>query len=171
MAPSDPMRTPNIPFGKKHLNMIVRRSPENPFFLLPSPFWIPGHDVNLEIEGVSFGFCFLNWLFQINIRKSSWLKLSASVDRERAGQISDRIEALFGSSPDPAAIARAFDANRWLRELTSRGIDETYYGLRVIRDVTMDLLRSERSRKEGPAVLSFSDDAPDSSGLFDDLRQ
>ncbi len=160
------MRTPNLSIGKnRHINLIIRRSPENPRFLLPSPFWMPSHDVNLEIEGMAIGFCFLNALFQLNIRKDSWEKYPASVDRDRADQIAARIESLFGSSPDGATIVKAFESNRWLREFSSRGTDETYYGLRVIRDVSMDVLRSERSRKDGPPRLDLPTEySPESLG-------
>lgn len=121
--------------------------------------------MNLEIEGVSIGVCFWNWLLQINIRSNAWEKYPSSVDLVKANAISAKIQSFFGSSPDAPAIVRAFDSNRWLRELTSRGIDDTYYGLRVIRDVTQDVIRSEKASKEGPAVLNLSSSS-DSSDVF-----
>lgn len=133
------MRSPNLPITKRHhLNISVRKMPESPLFILPSIYWLPKHDVNLEIEGVAIGFCFLRWVTQINFRKVAWKKRSAEVDLTRASSIASKIQEAFGQSPDAPAIVRAFEQQRWLLEIAERGLEETPYALRLIRDIARE---------------------------------
>lgn len=133
------MRSPNLPISKrKHLNISVRKMPESPLFLFPTIYWLPKHDVNLEIEGVGVGFCFLRWIAQINIRQSSWRKRSATMDLSRANRLASKIQAALGPGPDAVAILRAFEANRWLLEIAERGVEDSPYALRLIRDAAKE---------------------------------
>lgn len=132
------MRSPNLNISKNtHLNIIIKNTKESPFFLIPSLFYISKHDVNLEIEGISLGFVFAKWSFQLNIRTNSWKKFNASMDLVKANSISQKIQDMYGSSSaDAGTILRAFENNKWLKELTSRGIEQSYYGLLVIKEVS-----------------------------------
>lgn len=133
------MRSPNLPISKRqHLNLSVRKMPESPLFLFPTIYWLPKHDVNLEIEGVGIGFCFLRWIGQINIRQSSWRKRSGAMDLTRANRLAAKIQESLGSGPDALAIVRAFEANRWLLEIAERGVEHSPYALRLIRDAAKD---------------------------------
>lgn len=133
------MRSPNLSIGKrKHLNLIIKHTPESPLFLFPSLYLIPLHDVNLEIEGIAIGFCFLRTSAQINFRRASWPKKPALVDLAKANTLAAKMKDLYGHGPDAIAIVNTFERNRWLRELTSRGVDETLYGLRIIREAAKD---------------------------------
>ena len=133
------MRSPNLSLGKrKHVNLIIKHTSESPFFLFPSVYFIPMHDVNLEIEGFSFGFCFLKTSAQINFRRASWPKKPANVDLARANALSSKMAEIYGAGPDAIAIVNTFERNRWLKELTSRGVDETHYGLKIIREAAKE---------------------------------
>lgn len=144
------MRSPNLSLGRrKHLNLIIKHTPESPLFLFPTVYFIPVHDVNLEIEGFAFGFCFLRTSAQINFRRSSWPKKPAAVDLTKANSLSSKMSEIYGNSPDAIAIVNTFERNRWLRELTSRGVDESHYGLRIIREAAKD---SGSRREDGPGA-------------------
>lgn len=133
------MRSPNVPISKrKHINLSVRKMAESPLFLFPTIYWLPKHDVNLEIEGVGVGFCFLRWVAQINIRQSSWRKRSGDMDLSRANSIASKIQNAYGQSPDAMAIVKAFESNRWLIDIAERGMEESPYALRLIRDAAKD---------------------------------
>lgn len=141
------MRSPNLPISKrKHINISVRKMPESPLFLFPSIYWLPKHDVNLEIEGTSIGFCFLRWVTQINFRQVAWRKRSAEVDLTRANRIASKIQEAFGQSPDAIAIVRAFQNQRWLLEVAERGLEDAPYSLRLIRDAA----KEESVKKDQP---------------------
>lgn len=147
------MRSPNLQINrKKHINLSIRKVPESPIFLLPSFFLIPKHDVNLEIEGFAFGFAFFRWCVQVNIRQNAWRRKTAAVDLVRANSLSAKIKEQFGAGPDPMGLVKAFERNRWLRELTSRGVEETHYGLRIIRDAA----KEESLRREDSSSMDLS---------------
>lgn len=134
------MRSPNLNISKNtHLNIIIKNSKESPFFIIPTFFYISKHDVNLEIEGVSFGFVFAKWCLQLNVRTNSWKKYSSSMDLVKANSINQKIQEMYGSSTvDAGTILRAFENNKWLKELTSRGTEQSYYGLLVIKEIAKD---------------------------------
>lgn len=151
------MRTPNLSFGRaRHLNVVIRRVPESPVFLFPSPYWLPRHDVNLEIEGVSVGLCFLRWIFQLNLRKASWLKKNPNVDLSRAAAIAAMIAEEFGQPPDPPSIVDAFEKNKWLRDMAARGAETTFYGLKIIKDAA----REEQLRRNDESAARRRDHQP-----------
>lgn len=134
------MRSANLSVTKKkHVNISIRHVPESPLFLIPTIYWLPKHDVNLEIEGYSFGFCFLRLVGQINIRQNAWKKKSSSMDLVRSNALASVMrDRLSTPAPDALAILKSFEKNRWLKELSSRGVEESHYGLRIIKDAAKD---------------------------------
>lgn len=144
------MRSANLSISKnKHVNISIRHVAESPFFLIPTLYWLPRHDVNLEIEGISFGFCFLRMVGQINLRQNAWRKRSASMDLVRSNSLAAIMReelgpSVVGPSPDALAVLKSFEKNRWLKELSSRGVEESHYGLRIIRESAKEeLVRRE----------------------------
>lgn len=141
------MRSANLSISKKrHLNISIRRVPESPLFLIPTLYWLPRHDVNLEIEGISIGFCFLRLVGQVNIRQSSWRKRGSNMDLVRSNALASLMAKEISGAPDALAIMKSFEKNRWLKELSSRGVEESHYGLRVIKEAA----REETVRRELP---------------------
>lgn len=141
------MRSANLSISKKkHLNISIRHVPESPIFLIPTIYWIPRHDVNLEIEGISIGFCFLRMVGQLNIRQNAWRKRSSTMDMVRSNALASTMREELGTSPDAIAIINSFERNRWLKELSSRGVEESHYGMRVIKEAA----KEEMVRRELP---------------------
>ena len=133
------MRSANLTITKKkHLNISIRHVAESPLFIIPTIYWLPKHDVNLEIEGFSIGFCFLRLVGQINIRQNAWRKKSSTMDLVRSNSLAGILRDEFPSAPDALAILKSFEKNRWLKELSSRGVEETHYGLRIIKEAAKD---------------------------------
>jgi hypothetical protein len=99
---------------------------------------LPRHDVNLEIEGYSIGFCFLRLVGQINIRQNAWSKRSSNMDLVRSNKLASTMREELAGTPDAMAIMKSFEKNRWLKELSARGIDETHYGIRIIKETAKD---------------------------------
>lgn len=156
------MRSANLSITKKkHVNISIRHVPESPLFLIPTIYWLPKHDVNLEIEGVSFGFCFLRMVGQINIRQNAWRKRSSNMDLVRSNALATTMREELSNSPDALAIMKSFEKNRWLKELASRAVDESHYGLRVIKESA----KEEMVRRDLPAQTS--QDARSDSSSFD----
>jgi hypothetical protein len=146
------MRSANLSISKKkHVNLSIRSVPESPLFLIPTLYWLPKHDVNLEIEGYSFGFCFLRMVGQLNIRQNAWRKRSSTMDLVRSNALASTMRDELSSAPDALAIMKSFDKNRWLKELSSRGVDDTHYGIRIIKEAA----KEEMVRREIQAQQQF----------------
>lgn len=144
------MRSANLAISKKkHVNISIRRLAESPLFLIPTIYWLPRHDVNLEIEGVSFGFCFLRVIAQVNIRQNAWHKKSSSMDLVKSNSLAGVMRDELSNAPDALAIMRSFERHRWLKELSSRGVEDSHYGLRVIREAAKEeLVRRETQNQQ-----------------------
>lgn len=141
------MRSANLSITKKtHLNISIRHVAESPIFLIPTIYWLPKHDVNIEIEGYSFGFCFMRLIGQINVRRNAWTKRRSNMDLVRSNALSNLMKALFQVAPDALAIMKSFDRNHWLKEFSMRGVDDTHYGLLIIKDAA----KEEMVRREIP---------------------
>lgn len=155
------MRSANLSVTKKkHVNISIRHVPESPLFLIPTIYWLPKHDVNLEIEGYSFGFCFLRLVGQINIRQNAWKKKSSSMDLVRSNALASAMrDRLSTPAPDALAILKSFEKNRWLKELSSRGVEESHYGLRIIKDAAKDEMvkREQASSSDSKNTLQAFD--------------
>lgn len=148
------MRSPNLQLGKRrHLNISLRHLPESPLFFLPSFYWLPKHDVNLEIEGVSLGLCFGHWVAQLNIRRQSWVKHPSQVDLVRANGLAGQLTAFGAGAPDAVTLVKTFERHRWLRELTSRGVETTHYGLRILREAAHETSRKDSTPASSSAPL------------------
>lgn len=134
------MRSPNLTLSKKtHANISIRSLNESPFFILPSIYFISKHDVNIEIEGYSLGFIWARWCFQINLRKQAWTKSSSNIDLSKANILSQKMSELYSGPPlDPTSIVKAFDKNKWLKELINRNVDQSYYALLIIKEVSKE---------------------------------
>lgn len=152
------MRSANLSISKKkHVNLSVRHVPESPLFLIPTIYWLPKHDVNLEIEGYSFGFCFLRMVGQINIRQNAWRKRSSSMDLVRSNALACVMREELASAPDALAIMKCFEKNRWLKELSSRGVEDSHYGIRIIKDAAKEEMvrreiQAQRQAEARPAA-------------------
>lgn len=158
------MRSANLAISKKrHINISVRHVAESPFFLIPTIYWLPRHDVNLEIEGVSFGFCFLQMVAQVNIRQNAWRKKSSGMDLVRSNHLASVMRDELPNAPDALAIMKSFERNRWLKELSSRGVEASHYGLRVVRDAAKD----EMARRDAQPKPRVDGKNPLASGNFD----
>ena len=133
------MRSANLSITKKkHINISIRHVAESPLFLIPTIYWLPKHDVNLEIEGISIGFCFLKLVGQINIRQNAWRKRNATMDLVKSNSLASAMRDEFKNAPDALAILKSFEKNRWLKELSSRGVEDTHYGLRIIKEAAKE---------------------------------
>lgn len=157
------MRSANLSISKKkHINVSIRHVSESPMFLIPTIYWLPKHDVNLEIEGVSFGFCFLRMVGQINIRQNAWRKRSSNMDLVRSNALASIMRDELGATPDALAVMKSFEKNRWLKELSARGVDESHYGLRIIRESAKEeMIRREiQAQHPGEPRSSASSHSP-----------
>jgi hypothetical protein len=158
------MRSANLAISKKiHVNISIRHIPESPLFIIPTIYWLPRHDVNLEIEGVSFGFCFLRIVGQINIRQNAWRKKSSNMDLVRSNALASTIRDELPNAPDALAIMKSFEKNRWLKELSSRGVEESHYGIRVIKEAA----KEEVVRREIQNQQNSETKGQFNSGSFD----
>lgn len=152
------MRTANLTLSEKsglHLNASLRRVPESPLFLLPTLFFIPKHDVSLEIEGIGLGGCFLRFVFQINLRRSSWARRSSAMTLARATALARRMRSADPSvarPPDPLSIIKSVAAAPHLGDICSRGGDESHYGLLILRAAAQEEMAAREPRQGGSAA-------------------
>ena len=67
---------------------------------------------------------------------------------------------LSTNTPDALAILKSFEKNRWLKELASRGLEESHYGLRIIKDAAKDEMvkRDQPSSPDGNHTLQAAFD-------------
>lgn len=152
------MRTANLTLSEKsglHLNASLRRVPESPLFLLPTLFFIPKHDVSLEIEGTGIGGCFLRFVFQVNLRRSSWARRSSAMTLARATALARRMrlaDPSMARQPDPLSIIKSVAAAPHLGDICSRGGDESHYGLLILRAAAQEEMAGRDARPGSAAA-------------------